>query len=215
MTSVCHRFFPAMFELRSLIASGSIGDVNYVNVSFGFRLKPESKGLVDPKLGGGATLCIGVYAISFASMVFGGEKPERIHAEGTLNDEGTDNLAAVTITYPGGRIAQLSISIKDALPCEAFVYGTKGQLKVPKRFWCPTQLVTPEGTKEFPLPKPYQPSERTNFTNSVGMCYEAEEIRRCLQEGKKESDIMPLNETQLVADIMDDIMKQLGVIYFK
>ena len=212
MTSVCRRFFPAMFELRRLIASGSIGDVNYVNVSFGFRMRPESKRLIDPKLGGGATLDIGVYAINFTSMVFGGDKPEKIHAEGTLSDEGTDNLAAVTITYPGGRIAQLSISIKADLPCEAFVYGTKGQLKVPKRFWCPTQLETPEGTKEFPLPKPYQP---TNFANSEGMCYEAEEIRRCLQEGKKESDIMPLNETQLVADIMDDIMKQLGVIYFK
>uniref|UniRef100_A0A1X7UZZ8 Trans-1,2-dihydrobenzene-1,2-diol dehydrogenase n=1 Tax=Amphimedon queenslandica TaxID=400682 RepID=A0A1X7UZZ8_AMPQE len=202
MEAIWMRFFPAMFELRRLIASGSIGDINYVNVSFGFH----------PKLGGGATLDIGVYAINFTSMVFGGEKPEKIHAEGTLSDEGTDNLAAVTITYPGGRIAQLSISIKADLPCEAFVYGTKGQLKVPKWFWCPTKLETPEGTKEFPLPKPYQP---TNFANSEGMCYEAEEVRRCLQEGKKESDIMTLNETQLVADIMDDIMKQLGVIYFK
>ena len=184
-------------------------------VNFGFQVLPGSikrARLVDPKLGGGATLDIGVYAISFASMIFGGEKPEKIHAEGSLWPEGTDNLAAVTITYPGGRIAQLCYSLLADLPCEALVCGTKGQLKLLKRFWCPTKLETSEGLKEFPLPTPYQP---TNFPNSEGMCYEAEEVRRCLQEGKKESDVMSLNETQLVADIMDDIMKQLGVVYFK
>ena len=184
-------------------------------VNFGFKVLPGSikrARLVDPKLGGGATLDIGVYAISFASMIFGGEKPEKIHAEGSLWPEGTDNLAAVTITYPGGRIAQICYSFLTNLPCEALVCGTKGQLKLHKKFSCATKLETSEGLKEFPLPTPYQP---TNTGNSVGMCYEAEEVRRCLQEGKKESDVMSLNETQLVADIMDDIMKQLGVVYFK
>ena len=213
MEGVWMRFFPAMVDLRRLIADGAIGNVRYVNVAFGFRRKSDANRLTLPELGGGATLDIGVYAINFASMVFGGEKPQKIHAEGILGDTGTDDLVAVTLTYSGGRIAQLSFGTIVNLPCEAIVSGTKGQLKVPKRFWCPTKLETPDGSvKEYPLPEPYL---STNFANSEGFCYEIEEVRRCLQEGKKESTIQPLKETQLVAEIMDEVMKQVGVVYFK
>ncbi len=213
MEGIWMRFFPAMVELRQLLADGDIGDIQYVNVSFGFRLPMISSTtmadhrLVKPRLGASAVLDIGVYVINFTSMVFNGEKPENIHATGILSPEGIDNLAVMTFTYPGNRIAQLSISVVSELPCEALICGTKGEIKVPKRFWCPTQLETPNGVKEYPLPKPYMP---TNFANSEGFCYEAEEVRRCLSEGKKESDIMTLNETQLIAEIMDEVLKQIG-----
>lgn len=59
----------------------------------------------------------------------------------------------------------------------------------------------------FPLPTPYLP---TNFARSEGMCYEAQEVRKCLNDGKRESDIMPLQHTQIVANIMDAVMEQLG-----
>ena len=116
------------------------------------------KRLTEPELGASAVLDVGVYAINFASMIFGGEKPEKIHAEGILSDKGTDDLVAITMTYSGGCIAQLTCSVIVDLPCEALVSGTKGDLKVPKRFWCPMKLETPDGVKEFPLPKPYLPT---------------------------------------------------------
>lgn len=61
--------------------------------------------------------------------------------------------------------------------------------------------------KTYPLPTPYL---ATNFANSEGLCYEAEEVRQCLCSGKKESTIMPLQHTQIVANIMDTVMHQLG-----
>ena len=211
MEAVWMRYFPVMFELRRLIAEGAIGEVRYVNVTFGFRMHSENKRLTEPELGASAVLDVGVYVINFASMIFNGEKPEKIHAEGILSNKGTDDLVAITMTYSGGRVAQLTCSVIVDLPCEALVSGTKGDLKVPKRFWCPTKLETPDGVKEFPLPKPYLP---TKFANSEGMGYEAEEVRKCLQEGRKESAILSLKETQLVADIMEEVMKQVGVVYY-
>ena len=59
----------------------------------------------------------------------------------------------------------------------------------------------------FSLPDPYLP---TNFLNSSGMCYEAEAVRQCLESGKKECEVMTLEHTQIVADIMDTVMNQLG-----
>lgn len=155
----------------------------------------------------------GFYAVNFCSMVFQGEQPESICAKGQLTEEGTDELAAITLVYKGGRIAQLTCGTAYNLPIQAIVCGTKGEVKVPQTFWCPTKLETPDGLKEYPLPEPPLP---LNYgSNSVGMRYEAEEVRKCLKEGKKESAVMPHQETLLVAKMMEDAMKQMGVVYFK
>ena len=60
---------------------------------------------------------------------------------------------------------------------------------------------------EFPLPTPSGP---TNFINSEGLCYEAMEVKRCIMEGKLESETMPLSHTQMVSDIMKTVIKQIG-----
>lgn len=54
-----------------------------------------------------------------------------------------------------------------------------------------------------------------NFLNSEGLGYEAEHVRICLLAGKKQSDVMPLEHSLIVAEIMESVMKQLGSIYFK
>ena len=212
MEAIWMMYFPAIKELRRIIAEGEIGEVRYVNAKLSFRRDPSVTILVDPKLGGGGVLNFGVYCLNFASMVFGGETPESIHAWGQLTEEGTDELAAITMIYEGGRIAQLTCGTVCALPCEAVVCGTKGDVKVPKRFHCPTKLETPNGVKEYPLPETNCP---LNYANSTGLRYEAEEVRRCLAEGKKESDVMPHKESLLIAKMMEEAMKQIGVVYYQ
>ena len=213
MEAVWMRYFPAMGELRRLIGQGRIGAVKHVNAMFSFRHDPlTQRRLVDPKLGGGALLDVGLYVLNFASMVFEGEQPESIHAWGQLTEEGTDELATVTLVYKGGRIAQLTCGTAYNLPCQAVVCGEKGDIKIPAPFWCPTMLETPDGPKEFPLPEPSLP---LNYGNSTGLRYEAEEVRRCLKEGLKESPVMPHKETLLVANMIEEAMKQIGVVYFK
>ncbi len=143
--AVWMRFFPAIAELRKQIKDGVIGEVKYVSATFGFRL-PDKGGplrLTEPDLGGGAVLDIGIYPINFISMIYDGMKPESIHTSGWLTPTGVDELAAVTLKYPGERVAQLTCTTCLALPNEAIVVGTKGMLKLPSPFWCPTKLETP------------------------------------------------------------------------
>ena len=212
------RFFPVMVELRRLLAEDAIGEIRHVNVTFSFRRAAEvgkrtgRQRLTDPELGGGSVLDVGVYALSFTNMVMREERPESIHAWGQLTEEGTDELAAITMIYKGGRIAQLTCGTAYDLPCEAVVCGTKGDIKIPKPFWCPTRLETPTGVKEYPLPEPSLP---VNFPNGQGMFYEAEEVRRCLKEGKRESEVVTSANSLLVAEMAEEIMKQIGVIYFR
>ena len=53
--------------------------------------------------GGGVTLDLGIYAITMASLTFGGGRPESVQANGYLTDTGVDELASVLIKYPGTR----------------------------------------------------------------------------------------------------------------
>ena len=219
MEATWMRFFPAIVELRKRIAEDFIGEVKFIRANFSFRIPPErAEGrLVDPKLGGGSVLDIGVYPISFVTMLFGGERPEKIYAQGTLVSTGVDDLAVITLTYSGGRIAQLSCSISYDISCDAVICGTKGDLRLPHPFWCPTKLETTEGmyqksslSMEFPLPEPSLPG---NYPNCTGLRYEAQEVYECLKAEKKESDIMPLEQSLIVAEVVDEVVRQLGVEY--
>ncbi|KAA8596079.1 hypothetical protein FQN60_011370 [Etheostoma spectabile] len=61
-----------------------------------------------------------------------------------------------------------------------------------------------------PLPIPCLP---LNFTNSTGLRYEAKEGRQCLIKGFEESPRMPLADSVLLTEIMDEIRKQVGVAF--
>lgn len=50
-------------------------------------------------------------------------------------------------------------------------------------------------------------------TEENGFVYEAAEVMRCLRAGKKESEVMPLDETISVLDAMDEIRKTWGLRY--
>ena len=48
--------------------------------------------------------------------------------------------------------------------------------------WCPTKITLSSGAEEeYPL----EPIEGTFYPNAAGLQYEAQEIRRCLLEGKQ------------------------------
>ena len=88
-----------MVELRKQIAEGAIGEVKYINASFGIRKTenlPAKNRYTDPELGGSSLFFIGVYPIDFATMIFG-EQPESVHAQGWLASTGVDNFAAITL----------------------------------------------------------------------------------------------------------------------
>ncbi len=51
------------------------------------------------------------------------------------------------------------------------------------------------------------------FRNSMGMQYEAKHVVECLKEGKKESPLMPLQETITIMQTLDEMRRQLGVKY--
>lgn len=134
------------------------------------------------KLGGGTILDLGIYCLQFACLVYNDELPESIKAAGFLNEDGVDVSMSATLTYKGNRTATIMTHGLVKLPNEAYICGTKGTIKVPDNFWCPTKVELPSGTKMASLPNlKYE----TNFRNSAGLSYEAVEARDCILKGKR------------------------------
>ncbi|XP_071384934.1 trans-1,2-dihydrobenzene-1,2-diol dehydrogenase-like [Centroberyx affinis] len=209
MEAIWSRCFPVHAEVRRLLAEQAVGEVKLVKAYFGSPQLhiPRS---VKKELGGGALLDIGMYCLQFVLMVFNGERPESIQATGVLLDSGVDESMVVVMKFSRNRMAFCAFSIAVPLPNDATISGTKGTIRVLGPMHCPTTLVVKEKETQYPLPEPCLP---LNFTNSTGLRFEAEEVRQCLLKGLKESPRMPLADSVLLTEIMDEARKQVGVVF--
>jgi predicted dehydrogenase len=204
MEGMWTRFFPLMEKVRRLVSEGAIGEVRMLNVDFGFRteLDPASR-LFDPALGGGALLDVGVYCVSLASMILG--KPSGSVGLSHLGETGVDEQASMVLKHEEGRLASLSIGIRTATPQEATIMGTEGYLRVHSPWWRPTSMT---------VSRPGEEGETVEApVSGNGFNYEAAEVMRCIEAGKTESDIMPLDETLSVMRTMDGIRAAWGLRY--
>ncbi|KAK9959192.1 hypothetical protein ABG768_011267 [Culter alburnus] len=209
MEAVWTRFFPASVEISRLLSQKEVGEVKVVHADFGVPLMHVVRA-VQKDLGGGALLDICIYCLQFVLMVFNGEKPECVQATGFCLDTGVDEAMIITLKFSGHRMAVCTCTIAAELPNEAIIVGTKGTIKIPAHMWCPTSLIVNGVETQYPVPEPSLP---LNFINSTGMRYEAEEVRRCLLKGLKESSRMSHADSALLTEIMDEARRQVGVVY--
>ncbi|XP_063985486.1 trans-1,2-dihydrobenzene-1,2-diol dehydrogenase-like [Diachasmimorpha longicaudata] len=208
MEAIWSRCFPLYERVKKEIQEGTIGDVKQIVASFGFRM-PDVERLNKKTLGGGTVLDLGVYTIQLAQFIFDGEHPVSIKASGFLNNDGVDQSMSAIMLYSNNRTATLMTHAFVTLPNEAHIIGTKGIIKIPQ-FWCPVKVELPSGTVEHPLP--VGPHE-FNFLNSAGLRFEAMEARVCLKAGLKESPKISHAESLRIAEIEDELRRQLGVVY--
>jgi predicted dehydrogenase len=100
MEAMWTRFVPAAARVRELLAEGAIGEVRMLRADFGYRAGIDPNGrLFNLALGGGALLDVGVYTVSFASMVFGAQ-PSQITS--ATRRSSSAPKAACASTTPSG-----------------------------------------------------------------------------------------------------------------
>jgi len=215
MEGMWTRFFPSTTKVRQLIHDGTLGDIKLVICDFGFKGDGTAR-LSQPELGGGALLDVGVYPISFSSMIFGGT-PTKVYATAALGATGVDEQQAVVLHYKPDQIANLSFTFLADTPKECVVIGDKGRVKLHAPFWCSTKITVslagkPDEVIDFPLPH-FESNHTFNFTNSIGMTYEAAHVQQLLKEGKLESNIIPQAESLVILKTMDEVRRQIGLKY--
>jgi predicted dehydrogenase len=203
MEAVWSRFLPAYRLLSELLEAGRIGEPLQVEADFGFA-KPvdPTHRLYDPNLGGGALLDLGIYPLQLCSLVLG--SPDRVAAQGYLGSTGVDEQVAAVLRSPTGSLGIVKAGLRLSMSCTARITGTSGQIDLPVFMHCPQSLTltTDAGTEQ--LSARYEGN---------GLQHEIAEVHRCLQLGLHESPLMPLDETLALARTLDEVRRQIGLVY--
>jgi predicted dehydrogenase len=203
MEAIWTRFMPTIEKMIALLDEKVIGDVIQVRADFGFKaeLNLESR-LFNKELGGGSLLDIGIYPIFLSLLVLGIPTDIKTMARMTATD--VDSFCAMLFNYSTNAKAVLESTIEANTPTEAFIHGTKGTIKLHRRFHQPNTITLDKDGKEtiFKLP----------FTGN-GYVHEIEEVNSCILNGETESKKLPLDLSMNLITLIDTVKTQIGLHY--
>ncbi len=231
MEAMWTRFLPLVTHLKALIAEGAIGEARSFSGSFGAATPPEpGASLFDPAQGGGALLHRGVYPLSLACHLLG--PAQEFESLATLGATGVDEDSMLLLRHAGGALSTVQASLTSAMPTDCVIQGTAGMIHVAAPIYRPFRLalasVPPRG-REAPgalraeaLKEGHAlQSAQQRLSGLVGLIrgrrtrrvlrpyagngyhYQAEELMRCLREGRTESAVMPLDESLALVRLME------------
>ena len=207
-----------------------------------FEFNPSGR-VFNKALAGGALLDLGVYPVSLSYQLFGPPVEIMATAnigESGVDETSTVVLkhAAGQISTLRSSIRYeitpeaVVVGSKGSIEIDSPIYRPH-KIRVKKSSLVPPVTDAggrPSSLKKLILKMPalqkialHLESYRTPFSRSVktrtipfvgnGYNYQVEAVNQCLREGKISSDIMPLNETLGVIEIMDEIRQQWGLQY--
>jgi predicted dehydrogenase len=201
MEAMWTRFLPHVHAMREWIASGVLGDIVTVTADHGqwFEQDPQFR-LFAPELGGGALLDLGVYPVSFASMVLG--TPNRIVSMSDPAFTGVDAQTSMLFGYTSGAQALLTCTLRAKSPTRAAIVGTDARIEVEGDFYAPTSVTL--------IPRDGEPTRFEQEHQGRGLRHQADEVAARLAAGDTESPLMPLDETIAIMSMMDTVLAQAG-----
>lgn len=197
-------FMPGIKEMLRLVREGMIGKVKMIDAAFCYYKEYNPKDLAfDPNLGGGGLLDVGVYPLALAHMIAG--FPVEVKGFWIPTPDGVDAVNALLCRFENGALGQLTSGVNLKRPVEALITGEKGWIKLAQPFYKGENMTIKIGDAE---PKTYRFPVKGG-----GYGYEAAEVVRCLQEGKKESSVVSLDVTLKMMQLLDSIRADWGVKY--
>ena len=214
MEAMWTRFNPVIVRLCELLREGAIGEVKKLQAAFCVKMNPLSlkmapwNRMYSPRLAGGALLDLGVYAVSFARMVFG-QPPARVSSTAKMTWTGVDATSEYNLDYPGGKRADLISSFRMNRPRDAVITGSSGIIRIPD-FMHPSKMVI---TRIGRAPETLRIEPERLDHGGPGFQPEIREVHRCLREGLLESAMMPLNETLEIIRTLDACRTLWGMKY--
>ena len=224
------RHRPLVLQLQQLLHQDKIiGDIFRVYSDFSLDIditqKPMTSRYRDPALGAGSLLDIGIYSLTWGVLALdpktphGSEMPD-ILATQTFT-EGVEVTTSILLKYPSTGAQGIITSTTNGLPSEndvvARIEGSKGHVIVhgpaaslPLSFTVYGRKSGDKNVEEVKEPE----GKHYDFPQvGRGFIYEADNTAVDIAEGRKESEIMPLDETLRVMQIMDEVRRQGGTKY--
>ncbi|MCL2329154.1 MAG: Gfo/Idh/MocA family oxidoreductase [Bacteroidetes bacterium] len=194
MEALWTRFLPSITTVEQCILSGKIGELQSIQVNFGFEASPENKRLFSPELGGGAMFDIGIYPLFLVLHLLG--EPQKIEKKIERTAQNIDVDSIIRFQYQSGAIADMEVSFTRNLSCSAVIKGSAGYIEMQRMWHCPCAIHLHTDYDE----NNHDYEDITPEYCGNGYNYEIEEVHRCLQEKRIESPRLPLAFSRMLAE---------------
>lgn len=197
-------FQPFYNKAKEILRSGKLGRIINMHTWFSF-IPPYDP--IERKfnlaLGGGSLLDIGIYPVIDCLTFLG--VPDQIKALATFGPSGSEESLNAIFRYEDGRQASVYSSLKTNTGMGCAFYCENGNMTA-ARGRDMNQHVILELTGQEKQVFDFNPE-------AMGYHWEAEEVMRCLDEGKKESGIVPLSFSLDLMKTLDRIREAAGIVY--
>ncbi len=204
MEALWTRFLPTTKKVLAMIEDDVIGEVTSVKADFGFKAAFDESGrLFNQNEGGGALLDIGIYPVFLSLLLFG--KPEEIKAMASIGKTKVDETCHMLFRYSNNKIANLHATLLNDTATEAYIYGTKGVIRINTRFHESTSVTLLLNGKE--------PKDIFFECLGYGYRYEAEAVMEYLFKDDIEHPLMPHSFSVDLMDLLDQVRKEAGIFY--
>ncbi|HXV42765.1 MAG TPA: Gfo/Idh/MocA family oxidoreductase [Anaerolineae bacterium] len=123
---------PQTLQVKEIIQSGQLGNVQLINSWFAYYLPPEDSHNIrlNPNLAGGALWDVGVYPNSLAIVMAGAGAPVGIWASQIKGETGVDVSLIGQMKFANGVIAQISCGFRTPFREGVHIVGDKGIIQI-------------------------------------------------------------------------------------
>ena len=199
------RFLPSIQKVLSLYASGVIGNIISIKADMSYKAQydPRSR-FFNQELGGGSLLDLGIYPVFLSTLLLG--KPKEIKAGGIVTDSRVDGNCTALFTYSSGQTAYIESSFITKTEGIATIYGDKGLIRIRNPWYEKPEGIDVEfyeGTKVF---------HKCEWEGK-GLFFEVDEMYSCISKGLTESVYYCHHFSLDVMQTLDELRKQLNVVY--
>lgn len=197
------RFMPMAKKLQEILAENLIGEIISVNANLGYELTHKER-VVEAVLGGGALLDVGIYPLTFATMVLGYDV-SYISTSVVKLASGVDAQETIALTYSNGAMANLYATMLGPTDRLGVIYGTEG-------------YITVDNINNFEAIRVYDAhqnciKEVTAPKQITGYEYEIEACCKAIANHQLECEEMPHVVTLKMMRIMDHVRAQWGLVF--
>ena len=200
--------------IRNLNRIGTVRRYFACYCQYSSRYDKYKEGIIlnafNPEYANGAMMDIGVYTLYPMVVLFG--RPLKTEASGILLSSGVDGQGVVSFTYEGMNATILYSKIANSsLPTE--IQGEEGTITLDKINTISDVSYTPRLAPTAGRgPKPI-PENISAVTDKDEYYYEIAEFINLIQANKRESSINTHENSLITLEIIDEIRRQLGVVY--
>ena len=167
--AIAYLSHPQTDQIFNLIDGDEIGEIESIETSFGFKVRkidPKSR-LFNKNLGGGATLDVGCYPLSFISLFNNGEnRIEFKNISGEICHTNVDICASAKLLINNKIECKIQISLKENFKNKSIIKGSKGTMVV-NYPWLPEKKTFLEISSKHRYYKTFINSKLSIYANQI------------------------------------------------